>query len=146
MSRIWRLIAGSCVGLMAVPSAAGAATVSVCGTSVEYVSTPPAPGAPAAAADLPGVWVGDWERLMCSGLVVESVSAQGVVSAWYVYGRNPQWNIPQSGKYHMTGKLSGKTVVFKGRSETDYSLTDAHTLNGTFSNNSGQYKGTFKKQ
>jgi hypothetical protein len=146
VSHMGRLIVGTCISLMTVPSAAGAATVSLCGTSVEYASTPPAAGAPPDASDLPGVWVGDWDRMLCSALVVESVSAQGDVTAWYVYGRYPQWNISQPGKYHMTGKLSGKTIVFKGRSETDYSIVDAHTLNGTYSNSSGQYKGTFKKQ
>ncbi len=137
------VIAGLALAALSA-SAAGAETVKACDVSVDYKTVPPDP---AAAAAFQGVWVGSWDSVLCSALIVESIDASGKVQAWYIYGRSPQYQIPQAGKQHWTGKIVDKKLEFRGgRGGADYTLTSAGQLDGLYYGSAGQFKGTFAKK
>ena len=140
---------GACVmGVAAFVSlGAHAQTLAACEQSVDYKIASLDPGAPPAAAVLQGVWLGSWEGGLCSALIVESVSKDGEVQAWYVFGRYSPWQISQPGKQRWAGKLSDRKLVFKGaRGSADYTLVAPTQLAGIYYSNNGQYKGAFTKK
>jgi hypothetical protein len=146
--KLWSSYGGACLISMVafLVADAGAQSLSACEVSVDYKIAALGPGAPAAAAALQGVWLGSWDGVLCSALIIESISSDGTIKAWYINGRYAPWYV-QPGKSQWTGKLSDKKLAFKGsRVSVDYTVASPTQLNGIYSNNSGQYKGTFTKK
>lgn len=146
--RLWiRFVCACLMGTVAfVGIDARAQTLAACEVSVDYKLVTLDPGAPPAAAALQGVWLGSWDGVLCSALIVESISNDGQVQAWYVNGRYAPW-YAQPGKRRWTGRLSDKKLVFKGsQGGVDYTLAGPTQIDGVYFNNSGQYKGSFTKK
>src|SRR5262245_42686080 len=87
------LVAGLTAGLMVAATTASAKTATICGQKLDYTVQQPTTDVPAALRAFSGVWVGDagavvevYDGTFCVGLVVESVRADGSVTAKYVWG------------------------------------------------------------
>lgn len=137
-----------CVGALTINCEAKAETFKGCGMTVDYQVEGPPAGLSPAATSLYGVWMGVWDNVLCSALIIESIKPDGAVRARYIYGTYSGWGIAQPGVNTWTGTFSNNKLVFKGtRGGADYTISGAGKLDGTYyTANNAPSKGTFVKK
>jgi hypothetical protein len=149
------------VGLPFAGTSVHAASATVCGQSLEYDLTPPSADVGTKARLLVGVWVGEvfaknpqnLDYTRCFGLVIEHVTAGGIVLGQYAAG--PSVKMMYSGTAFtvkpvtrsLNGKIDGDVMSFRDSIWTfEIQLPESDRMQGRFSNQSGPGTIFFKKQ
>jgi len=107
--------------------------------------------APAAADDISsdqrvflGAYGGQWEKVLDSYLIVESIDVSGTFNGFYYWGAYRGWNIEQSGCTPVTGTVRGNKLSFKtGTASVTYRHKGDY-LNGTYTRGGNVTRGRFE--
>lgn len=114
--------------------------------------TPPDPTLPPRVASFLGKWVGKWDNVLDSTLVVRHIhpaNAKGVYKAEviYSYGTYTPWSITTAGYREENAEIKdGRLSIQLGMVTITYKTTDdPTTLAGVYSLRGSAYAGAFRK-